>query len=112
MHFHNNIASSVRRKISTEYCKAILNSHSFFHQAKKDASYGKISSAKTKGYVALGLNIIAIFSYFVVLIAFISVGATSVSASSSYDYYSYYIDYSYYTDYYYYYYYYSYYYYY
>eukprot|EP00731_Ephydatia_muelleri_P008912 Em0004g1250a len=71
--------------------------------AKTDAAQGRTSSAKTKGYIALGLNITAILSYLGILILVIAVGATSgVSSSGLYDYSYYDYYYYYYTSYYYY----------
>ena len=67
-------------------------SHLFLtHQAMTDAAYGRIDTAKTKGRIALGLNIFAIASYIVILVIVVAVttsaGMSSSSTSSSSDYY-------------------------
>ena len=86
--------SKTKKEIFNYACRWFKLSHLFLtHQAMTDAAYGRIDDAKTKGRIALGLNIFAILSYIAILLGIIVVVSTSVgvsSSSSSSDYYYYY----------------------
>ncbi|KAL5499979.1 hypothetical protein EMCRGX_G011462, partial [Ephydatia muelleri] len=70
--------------------------------AKNDDAAGNAAAAKTKGYIALTLNIIAVLFHIVAIIAIvtpIAVAISSLSNENKYNYYNNYYSYSYYCQY-------------